>query len=318
MKGVAFLGCGEAAALHARTLSRLDPGLRRWFASRSGERAAAYAKRHGGTAVTGYEAALALDEVDTVLVLTPPDTHLEWTLAALRAGKHVIVEKPAFLRPADFDAVEVQAARAGRRVLVAENYAYKPLVPHLRWLFEEEPLGRLLFLQVNALKQQEASGWRDGAGALMEGGIHWVSLLAHLGPKVAKVRAASPGDPGSPERSIQLLLEYQQGTVASLSYSWETASPLRGLRISRAYGTRGSAVFESNGLFFSTLGRPWRFRVGMSDLLGYRAMFRDFLRTLQTGSEPRFTLADAREDVSLVAEAYRSAGIPVPGADTRT
>jgi predicted dehydrogenase len=305
--------------MHSRTLSRLAPGRHRYFASRDPEKARAFARSHDGAgAFESYQAALRHEAVEVAVVVTPPASHLEWTLAALGEGKHVIVEKPAFLRSADFDEVEAAAARADRRVLVAENYAYKPLARDLRWIFEGTPLGRVLFLQVNALKRQAVDGWRTdpalaAGGALFEGGIHWVSLLAHLGPSVRTVRAASPGSSGATDRSIQLLFEYDQGTVASLSYSWEVPSPLKGLRISRAYGTEGSALFESNGLFFATLGPPWRFRARGSDLLGYRAMFRDFLGVLEAGKEPRFTLADARRDVELVTEAYASAGLAPPG-----
>ena len=311
--GVAMLGCGQAAGMHSRTLARSEPSWPRHYASRDGAKAEAFCGRYGGAGwFPDYGAALRDDRVTTVMVLTPPASHLEWTLAGLEAGKHVIVEKPAFLDARAFDLVERAAARAGRRVLVAENYAYRPLVDDLRWLFTGEPLGRLLFLQINALKRQRTDGWREdpaqtGGGALFEGGIHWVSLLAGLGPTVRSVRALTPGVGGSSERSIQLLLEYDQGTVASLSYSWEVPSPLRGLRISRAFGTEGSAAFESNGLFFSTLGAPWRMRFGARDLLGYRTMFRDFRRALALDESPRYTLEQARADVELVTRAYRDA-----------
>jgi len=294
-------------------LARAEPDWPRYYASRDRAKAAAFCERQGGAGwFPDYDAALRDDRVTTVMVLTPPAMHLEWTLNALEAGKHVIVEKPAFLDAREFDLVEAAAARAERRVLVAENYAYKPLVEDLRWLFTAEPLGRLLFLQINALKQQAAEGWRTdrdraGGGALFEGGIHWVSLLSRLGPGVRSVRALVPGGGPLPERSIQLLFAYDQGTVASLSYSWEVSSPLRGLRMSRAYGTSGSAAFESNGLFFSTLGAPWRVRFSTGDLLGYRAMFRDFRQALASGGAARFTLQHARGDVELVARAYRDA-----------
>ena len=220
-RGLAFLGCGDAAEMHSKTVAGLDPGRPRYFASRDGSKARSFADRLGGAgAFEGYEAALNDDDVDAVMVVTPPSSHLEWTLAALDARKHVIVEKPAFPSSSDFDAVEEAARRAGRHVLVAENYAYKPLVADLRWLFEKRPLGRLLFLQVNALKRQDARGWRtdpaeSGGGALMEGGIHWVSLLSTAGPAVTSVRALSPSRDREPERSIQLLFEYEQGTVAA-------------------------------------------------------------------------------------------------------
>jgi len=82
-------------------------------------------------------------------------------LTALRAGKHVIVEKPAFLSTAQFDVVRAAAADADRRVLVAENYYYKPVVRLLRGIIANGSLGRILFLDVVALKTQTPSGWRD-------------------------------------------------------------------------------------------------------------------------------------------------------------
>ena len=173
------------------------------------------------------------------------------------------------------------------------------------------------------MKQQPTDGWRQnptlsGGGALFEGGIHWISLLAHLGLEVTEVRALSPARPGEAERSVQLLLRYEQGTVASLTYSWEVPSPLKGLRLSRAYGTDGSAAFESNGLFFLAMGRRWRMRATSSDLLGYHAMFRDLLAAIRTGRAPRYALRDARRDLELIAQAYRDAGLDENGRDVET
>jgi len=313
--GIAFLGCGQATAMHSRTLGRVEPDTQRFYASRAEERARAFSDRHDGAGwFAGYDAALRDDRVSIVFVATPPPLHRELVLAALAAGKDVIVEKPAFPRSVDFDEVESSAERAGRRVLVAENYAYKPLLNELRGLFDGDDLGRILFVNVNALKRQRADGWRGdetrtGGGALLEGGIHWVSLLARLGPRVTDVRALRAGADAGPERSMQMLLGYENGTVASLSYSWAVRSRLKGVRLSRIHGTEGSAVFESNGLFLAVLGRRWSLRPGGRDLLGYRAMFREFMPALRSGSPTSYTLGDARRDVELVEEAYRSAGV---------
>ena len=314
--GVAFLGCGQAARMHARTLTNLSQGVRLYFASRDEARASDFVRRFGGEAAFGsYESALRDERVDVAVVVTPPASHLEWTLGALEAGKHVIVEKPAFLRSSDFTTVQQAARNAGRQVLVAENYYYKPLAETLRRVLREGTLGRILFLNVNALKRQNAGGWRldpslAGGGALFEGGIHWISLLAHLGPDVRAVHAYAPRAEGGMEKSIFVTLTYDQGAIAALSYSWEVPSLPGGLRLSRIYGSEGSATFESNGVFFATSGRRWRFTLpGLRDLLGYKAMFDDFLTSLREGRRPRFDLADARRDVELVEEAYRSAGI---------
>jgi UDP-N-acetylglucosamine 3-dehydrogenase len=309
---LALLGCGFATRLHSRTLRRFA-AVERVYASRSLERAREYAARFGGAGAVGsYQAALDDPRVDVVLVATPPDSHLELTLAALRAGKHVIVEKPPFLSAADFGRVEEAQREAGRRVMVAENYYYKPLAETLRGVLSSGKIGEPRILSVNALKRQSTGDWRDqaevaGGGALFEGGIHWVNFMAHLGLPVARAHGFRPGGEEGPERTVVAVFEYQHGAVGTLYYSWEIGSPLKGLRLSAIYGTEGAVTFESNGLFVVVRGRRRRLRLpDPRDLLGYRAMFQDFFHALRTGSEPRFGLAAARRDLELVEEIYRS------------
>lgn len=319
--GLALLGCGDAARMHAGTLRKVGGALDLFFASRDAERARDFARSEGGSGAFGsYEEAVADERVDVVMVTTPPASHLEWTLAALAEGNDVIVEKPPFPRLDDFDRAVEAAESAGRRLMVAENYFYKPLLSELRRLLTEGVVGRPLFVNVNALKTQETEGWRDdpalvGGGALLEGGIHWVDLMANLGLEVVGVTAFRPrpaeGAPGGgeagPERSVLLVFEYAGGAVGTLSYSWDVASLPGGPRVSRIHGTEGSILFESNGIFLATAGRRWRFGFpGLRDLRGFRAMFRDFLGAIREERRPAYTLAAARRDLELVEEAYRS------------
>jgi UDP-N-acetylglucosamine 3-dehydrogenase len=314
---LAFLGCGGVTRTHTRTLRRF-PEVRRFYASRDRARADAWCRELSGAgAFGGYEEALADPSIDAVLVATPPDSHLELTLAALAAGKHAIVEKPPFLRAEDFDAVERAVAAAGRRVMVAENYFYKPLAEALREVVARGDLGAIRILQVNAIKHQRTAGWRDrpesaGGGALFEGGIHWVNFMANLGMEVVDATGFLPGaGEARTERSAVAVFRYAGGAVGTLHHSWEIPSPLRGVRFSGLYGTEGTATFESNGLFLAVRGR--RRKVSLlrpADLVGYRAMFRDFVDALREGREPRFTLARARRDLELVERIYRTAGAP--------
>ena len=314
--GLAFLGCGRATEMHSRTLKRLGLGLRLHYASRDPARAARLRQRHRGAGVfTSYEKAIADPGIDVVLVTTPPALHLDQTVQALRAGKHVIVEKPAFLQPEDVAVVGTEAHRAGRRVCVAENYCYKPLRVRLVRLLEEGLIGEPLFLQINAVKHQQAEGWRNepalaGGGALFEGGIHWIHLMSNLGLEVRRVTGYLPGA-GAPEsdreRSVLVVVEYAGGAVGTLSYSWEVPSPLRGVRISRIYGRLGSVTFESNGIFTFVHGRRTRCGIpGLVDIAGYRSMFRDFIDAIRTEREPKMTLDMAERDLRLVRDIYRS------------
>jgi len=209
---LAFLGCGRVARTHSRTLNAFRSAVRCYYASRDPIKAAAEARHFGGSGSFGsYAAALVDDRVDTVFVTTPPNSHLDLTLAALEHGKNVIVEKPAFMRAADCAVVQAAVARHGGRVLVAENYCYKPLARTLRGIIGSGVLGDLRFFHLNAVKYQRTRGWRDssslaGGGALFEGGIHWIDLLANVGLRIEAVHGFRPGDWGTPERSISMAL----------------------------------------------------------------------------------------------------------------
>ncbi|MBA3258704.1 MAG: Gfo/Idh/MocA family oxidoreductase [Gemmatimonadales bacterium] len=310
---LAFLGCGNVTRAHSRTLRRSDE-VRRYYASRDRGVAEDASRRFGGAGAFGsYREALEDSRIEAVLVATPPDSHLELTLEALARGKHVIVEKPAFLRSADFVPVRAAAERAGRRVLVAENYAYKPLARAIQRIVASGTLGEIRFVNLVAVKQQRSGGWKDdaaiaGGGALFEGGVHWVDLFAHLGLVVESVHGFRPEPGEGLERSMAVVARFAGGGIGTLYHSWEIPSPLRGLRISRIYGTRGSLAFESNGLVVAvTSPRPRLIFPGIRDISGYRAMFHDFFECIGSGREPRMTLARAQHGIELIESAYANA-----------
>ena len=88
---------------------------------------------------------VARDDLDIVLVLTSMNEHGALAKAALAAGKHVLVEKPAFPRLADYRTVQQARDRAGRVVLVGENDHYKPLAVRLRKLLAAGVIGDVVF-----------------------------------------------------------------------------------------------------------------------------------------------------------------------------
>jgi UDP-N-acetylglucosamine 3-dehydrogenase len=317
---LAFLGCGFATRLHSRTLRRF-PKVERFYASRALSRAREYARRYRGVGQFGsYESAIDDPGIDVVLVATPPGSHLDLTTRALDAGKHVIVEKPPFLRSADFAEVERRAREAGRRVFVAENYFYKPLLRELRRVIAAGTIGEVRIVSINALKEQSTANWRDeaelaGGGALYEGGIHWVNFMANLGLTVRDVHGFRPGGPEGMEKTMLAVFEYAEGAIGTLAYSWEIGSPMRGLRLSSVFGTEGAITFESNGLFLAVRGRRKRIAApGLTDLLGYRAMFQDFFGAIETGRAAEFELDAARRDLELVERIYRTAARPRTGS----
>lgn len=319
---LAFLGCGRITRQHSGTLSAVAKGVPRYFASREGARAERFARELGGAGAFGsYEAAWADPAVTAVMVNTPPDSHLPLTLGALAAGKDVIVEKPAFLRSRDVDAVEAAMRASGRRVFVAENYFYKPLRRAVAAVVASGDLGEIRFVHLNAMKRQHTTDWRGdpavaGGGALFEGGVHWINFMANIGLTLAEVHGYRPGELHGPERSTLVVGRYAEGAVATLHHSWEVPSLLQGLRLSRLTGTRGSATFESNGLVLFQRAR--RVRVvfpGFRDIRGVRAMFRDFVGALREDREPGMTLALARRDLEWLEAAQATATGAPAGTD---
>jgi UDP-N-acetylglucosamine 3-dehydrogenase len=301
---VLIVGCGVAARTHSRDLRRVGR-VQLSYASRDAARAESFRREFNGVESFGsYEDAMSAD-VDLVVVTTPTSAHLDLAVAALRSDKDVVVEKPAFMRSVDAECVGKFAAKVGRRVFVAENYAYKAITSRIRSLVERGDLGDVRFVTINATKRQSAHGWRSdpsiaGGNAMFEGGVHWVSFACSLGLDVASARGYQTAGPSS----SLVVLTYTNGAVGTVAYSWELAAPFGGLRMSKIQGTLGAITFESNGLVSFGTGRARSLSIAPAgDPLGRRAMWRDFLHAFRTGEAPRFTLGMAQRDLMILEAA---------------
>lgn len=310
---IVVLGCGHAAVTHSRVLRRLG-GVELSYASRDPARAEAYRRRHGGRRAYGsYDDGLADAGNQVALITTPTASHQELTMRALETGKDVVVEKPAFMRSADVQAVHAAAAMRSRRVFVAENFFYKPMTRRLRRWMSRADFGDVRFVVVNATRRQRLDGWRldpslSGGGALFEGGIHWINFLSNIGLDVAEVAGFRSGANVGADRSSLVVFRYSCGAVGTLAYSWELPAPLGGLRLSKVQGTHGAVTFETNGAFYVKTGRRRAFGFpALRDPSGYRAMHRDFLNAIRTGTDPQFTLDLAHRDLCLIERAQRTA-----------
>jgi predicted dehydrogenase len=247
----------------------------------------------------------------------PPAFHLELTLRALAAGKHVLVEKPAYPRLADYEAARVARDRAGRVVLVGENDHYKPLAVCLRRLLAEGVIGEMVFAHFTtmATRLKAADDWRNdeamaGGDAFFEEGVHWLHLANSLGPVMTSAQGFRPtvSRDGADARakSMMVAFRYDTGAVGTISYSREVPSLFRGVRLSKLFGRDGIISFESNGGFVLARGRGVpRFLIpGVRDIRGYQAMYRDFVDAIHDGRQPQMSLERATEDQRLMDQIY--------------
>jgi predicted dehydrogenase len=319
---IAFLGCGFITRVHSRNLRTLKGAVVCGYASRDHARADAFCREYGGTgSYPDYTAAIEDPRVDAVVVAVPPRFHLDLTLQALAAGKHVLVEKPAFPRMQDYEQVLVARERADRVVLVGENDHYKPLAVCLRRLVKDGVIGEMVFGHFTTLahRLKTADDWRNdetmaGGDAFFEEGIHWLHLAGSLGPTITSIHGYRPSvsrdGPDRRAKSMMVSFRYDNGAVGSLYYSREIPSLLRGLRLSKLFGRRGIITFESNGIFVIVRGKgfPKLIVPGMRDIRGYQAMYRDFVRAIGEGRAPEMTLERAIADQRLMDQVYASIG----------
>ncbi len=321
---VAFLGCGFITGVHSRHLMSLAGRIALSYASRDGAKAEAYRRKYQGVGThRDYAQAIEDPAVEAVVIAVPPRFHLDLTLQALAAGKHVLVEKPGFLCMADYERALAARDRAGRVVLVGENDHYKPLAVTLRRLLADGVIGEMVFAQFTTIaKRLKAAGdWRNdealaGGDAFFEEGIHWLHMAGSLGPRITRIDgyrpAASRQGPDTRVKSMMVAFRYDNGAVGSLYYSREIPSLFRGLRVSKLFGRKGVITFESNGsfVFVRGAGAPRLLFPGFRDIRGYRAMYQDLLRAVGSGGAPEMSLERAIEDQRLMDQVYSTLGTP--------
>ena len=309
-----FLGCGEVTKKHVGRARYADKNLKLSFASRTLDKADAYKQKHKGMHAFGsYEEAIASNDIDVVMICTPPNSHYELAKQVLEAGKHLIVEKPPFLSSDKFDELGAIADEKGLQFMVAENYFYKPLRYKVEEIIKDRLIGDPLFLQINATKtQQSKNDWREdksitGFGALFEGGIHWISFINNIGLCIKNAKGFIPKQAGELERSIQVTAETEEGAVINLIYSWEVSTIAKGLRLSKIYGREGSTTFETNGVMVYLRGKKSRLSFPkLQHIAGYKPMFKDFFVSLRSGNQPSFNYQMAKKDLVLIEQIYAS------------
>jgi predicted dehydrogenase len=207
------------------------PNLVRNFAELSGARVAAVSdldpvklalvqKRFPAVAVTtDYTALLRDPQIEAIAIATPVHTHFELALAALRAGKHVWVEKPMTETVQQAQQLVDEAQKRGLVLLVDHTFLYTGSVIKMAELIKSGELGRIYYydsIRVNlGLFQRDVSVISDLA-------VHDFSILDYLlGEHPMAVSASGTNHfPGTPENLAYVTLFYESGTIAHANVSW--------------------------------------------------------------------------------------------------
>ena len=191
-------------------------------ASRDAARAEAYARERGIERAYGtYEELLADPDVEAVYISLPNSLHVEWSIRALEAGKHVLCEKPLDRRPTEVERAFDAAERAGRILMEAFMYRHNPQTAKLTELVDGGAIGRLRLVRAafSFPLKDEGNVRLDAAldgGALMDVGCYCVSGARLLAGEPERVYGEQVVGPSGVDTRLTGLLRFPDEVIAEI------------------------------------------------------------------------------------------------------
>lgn len=345
---IAVIGCGVIGELHAQTIQALAPRAElAVVVDEIPERADRLAADHGVESVTDPQSVLARDDVDAVTVCTPSGNHADTAVAALDAGKHVIIEKPIDVSMQAAQRIIDAERRSSATAMVVSQHRHDPSSQVVRDAVGSGRFGRITsgVASIAWWRSQayyDSGDWRgtwalDGGGALMNQGVHtvdllvwflgepvevfaWTGMLAHERIEVEDVAAAG--------------IRFENGALGTIH---GTTAAYPGLATTVGiYGDRGSAEIANNHLAYfhaaSSRHDAPSFDYGAGgnanqaeqvlsakpppttgeSIAGLEAtshtdQFIDFLDAVGDGRHPLVTVEEATRTLSVIRGIYESA-----------
>ena len=240
---VALAGCGYWGSKHVRVLNAADGVDEVVLVDSREDRLLSLARSYK---ISRCYPALgpALEDVDAVVVATPPSTHVPLALAAIRAGKHVLVEKPLAPTSAGARALVAAADAAGVVLMVGHTFEYNPAVRKLAELVRAKELGELYYIDSARLNLGLC---QNDVNVILDLAPHDISIINYvLGRKPLAVQAWASRHAHRLEDVAYLRLYYgdcldDRGLSANIHVSW--LDPCKVRRIT-AVGSKKMAVYD--------------------------------------------------------------------------
>ncbi len=254
---LAIVGPGWVAGAYVTSFRKRDDVRITHVVGRELEKVRAFQETHNldCAATDDLQAALVDKSVDIVAVLTPNQFHAKQTIAAAKARKHIIVEKPVCLTLSDLKAMRVAVRAAKVKTIVGYVLRWNPLLQMMRRSIEDGTLGKIIYAETDYLHGIVGKGYTKAwhtklatAGtSLLLGGCHAVDAIRYLvGRKVVEVSAYSTGrtkELDYPGTEIALL-KFDDGSIGKVGSCLECNMPY--VFNAEVFGTKGS--FRNNQL----------------------------------------------------------------------
>ncbi len=335
--GFGIIGCGMIADFHAKAIADCRNARLVACYDRIPKAADRLAASTGCTAYHDLKAMLGDPAVDVVTVGTPSGAHMEPAVAAARAGKHVIVEKPLEITLKRCDKIIEACDKAGVVCSTIFPSRFHDSSQTLKKAIDQGRFGQLTMGDAyvkwfRTQKYYDSGAWRgtwelDGGGALMNQAIHSVDLLAWLMGPVAEIRAATAmlaHQRIEVEDTAVAALRFESGALGVIEAT--TAAFPGYLKRIEIHGSAGSAMMEEEDLvkwdFAKTRAADAAIHKAMSEQKsggggaadpkaighhGHARQFADVLKAIQKGTQPLIDGREGRRSVEIILAIYRAA-----------
>ncbi|CAA9554910.1 MAG: Oxidoreductase, C-terminal [uncultured Thermoleophilia bacterium] len=338
--GICVVGSGHWGGNYVRLFQSLPDAHVVVVCDANAERLEAVTRQFPGVEVrTSLEEALALPGVDAAVVSTPAATHAAVTETCLRAGKHVLVEKPLTTTVTDGHAVVALAEELGLTLMVGHTFLYNGSVAKVRELVQKPEMGEIYYLYS---RRTNLGPIRHDVNAIWDLACHDVAIFAHiLGDTPEWASAVGTRLLGNAREDVGFIaLGYPGGVVGHIHVSWADPNKVRELVV---VGSGRRVVLNDmdaqepvrvfdKGVVSEPIDNPtsgdFRFTVRDGDIFSPRVVpseplgnqARHFLESVRTGSRP-LTDGPAGLDVVSVMEAIdrslAAGGAPSPVQATK-
>lgn len=313
-----ILATGVIAGKFANDLKATHRGVLAATGSRSKESADTFASKHGGRGCGSYDEVLADPDVEAVYISTPNHLHKKWTIKALRAGKHVLCEKPIAMNAAEAEEM-FQVAEECRKVLVeAFMYRLRPVVKKILETVRGGVIGDVRLIRSNFTFAREAdkadaryhAEW--GGGSFMDIGAYSVNFCRALaGSEPTEIHAVAHMHEHGVDDYAAGLFKFGDDILATFTAGMTIMSD-RKVFIA---GTKGRIMADQpwfdNEIFELTVGEETQVIEAKQEKPLYTLEAEAFADVVQNGVEAWTTKADTLGNIRALDELRRQIGLPV-------
>jgi len=288
-------------------------------AARDPKRAREFADANGiPRVVATYDDLVNDPGLDVIYNPLPNSLHCEWTIAALRAGKHVLCEKPLSSNAAEAERMTKAADESGKILGEAFHYRYHPLADRIRALMTDGTIGRLVHVEgqfsVPIPETNIRFDWSLAGGATMDLGcypLHMIHYFSGLTPRVVRARAET--GPKNIDIAMDVDLELAGGATAKMICAMKKDSPLMASFIAR--GDRGelrviNPIAPHRGHQLTVKTGAGEKNETVSGDSTFTHQLRTFVKAVRGEAKFPTDGAEGIVNMRVIDDVYRAAGLP--------